>query len=83
MATWELNINMPRRSAKAKINKYIAEHYEIEEGEQPCFVLGLFQERDENDAWPVFVCEFFDGTIVNIATELVKFTDTNEMGVIK
>lgn len=74
MATWEMNINLPRRRAIIIVNEAISVVYDIEQGEHECFVLGLFQDNNA----PVFVCELNDGKVVNIYTEYVRFLDKPE-----
>lgn len=69
-------IEMPRRHAVATINSYLAKRMNVEPGEHDCYVLGLFQECDDEGAGPVFVCEMdSDGRVFNIHTEFIRFVD--------
>lgn len=78
MASIEIEVQMPRRRATAYISPYLSRIHSIPEGEQECHVLGAFQITDyeTNSFYPVFVCEFNDGKVLNLATDLIKFTDT-------
>lgn len=73
MASWEINMNLPRRAAMAKVGQYAATKLGIEQGMHSCHVLGLFQEADGDSACPVFVCEFENGMVYNCMTEDVQF----------
>lgn len=71
----EICIKMPRRSAIFKPDFYWSRHCKLKEAhEHKCYVLGAFQ--DENV--PVFTCEFMDGKVFNVPTEMVRFVDTDE-----
>ena len=78
-----IKVEAPRRRAIANLNSYVAKHHNKPEGEQECFVLATLPWSNGCDAEPVFVCEFSDGSVINIATESVRFVDTDEEGEIR
>lgn len=76
MATFNIEVQMPRRAALATINSYVAKRMNVEPGEYLCYVLGVFQESDDEGAGPVFVCEMHsDGRVFNLHTEFIQFVD--------
>lgn len=84
LADISIKVEMPRRRAEVIINPYWASKYNIEKGPTPCHVLGLMQESDSEDAYPVFVCELLDGRIIEVAElTAVTFVDTDEKGEIR
>ena len=77
MAGLAIEVKVPRRRAEVTINSWWAKKLAIEEGAQPCHVLGVFQCIEDSDcAYPVFVCELDDGRVIEVATSGVKFVDT-------
>jgi hypothetical protein len=77
MAGLSMEIKVPRRRAEVTINSWWAKKLVLEEGAQPCHVLGVFQCIEDSDcAYPVFVCELDDGRVIEVATSDVKFVDT-------
>ena len=88
MATWELNMNLPRRRAKAKLYTSVVKKLGLSTEpaatfeEYDCHVLFASQEMDSDGCTPVFICEFNNGRVYNVPTEDVRFTDTDESGVI-
>ena len=75
----EINIMMPRRRALFRPDFYWSKHCKLKEGyEHECYVLGAFQDNDGNSARPVFTCEFSNGKVFNVPTEMVRFVDTDE-----
>lgn len=81
MGKLSMEITMPRRSAEVRIGTYWHKELGVDMGPTPCHVLGLFQENDGEDFYPVFVCELNDGRVLTAVTSDVRFTDT-EGGVI-
>lgn len=74
-----MNVTLPRRRAVVLVSDYWAEYHSIEPGEQPCHVLGLFQEVEESGrAYPAFVCELDSGHVIKTPVRVVKFVDTKE-----
>lgn len=70
----EVRVVPQGRSAIARVDDYVASVYGLTVGEHKCEVWGCFQlQLEDRKAEPVFVCEFEDGTVVNIYTEYVKF----------
>lgn len=81
MAGINLSVTMPRRKATVNIGKYRAETLGINEGDNPCYVLGLFQCVEADDcAYPVFVCELEDGRVIETSTCEVRFVEENDEG---
>jgi hypothetical protein len=79
---FSMEIKAPRRRAEVTIKSWWAKKLALEEGVQPCHVLGVFQYIEDSDcAYPVFVCELDDGRVIEVATSDVKFVDT-EGGII-
>jgi hypothetical protein len=86
MAGIDMQITLQRRQAELVADKYWANKLGIEIGTKvPCHILGLFQEiEDSNCAYPVFVCEFHDGTVYETAVDVIHFTDTEpRLGMIR
>lgn len=76
MATWDIQVNLPRRAAVATINSYVAKRMNVAPGDHNCYILGLFQDTDDEGAGPVFVCEMkSDGRVFNLHTEFIRFVD--------
>ena len=76
-----MEVTMQRRSAEVDIGTYWHKKLGVDRGITPCHVLGLFQENDGEDYYPVFVCELNDGHVLTALTSDVRFTDT-EGGII-
>ena len=76
-----MEVTMQRRSAEVDIGTYWHKKLGVDMGIAPCHVLGLFQENDGEDYYPVFVCELNDGHVLTALTSDVRFTDT-EGGII-
>lgn len=85
----EIKVLMPRRRAKARLYVKVACRLGLigectadtpDFDEYDCFVLLASQEMDDDGCYPVFVCEFYNGTVYNVGTESVTFVDTNENG---
>ena len=77
MAGLTMEVKVPRRRAEVTVNSWWAKKLTIEEGAQPCHVLGVFQCIESNEcAYPVFVCELDDGRVIEVSTTDVKFVDT-------
>lgn len=76
-----MEVTMQRRSAEVDIGTYWHKKLGVDRGVTPCHVLGLFQENDGEDYYPVFVCELNDGHVLTALTSDVRFTDT-EGGII-
>lgn len=73
-----IEVRMPRRRAEVTLNSYWAKKLGVEEGTAPCHVLGVFQDSNDNGAYPVMTCELDDGRVINVYPEAVKFVDTKE-----
>ena len=73
MAGLSLEIKMPRRRAVVNINSYMSRKLGIPEGENPCYVLGIFQE-----SLAVAVCELGDGRVAYADPEDIRFVDIEE-----
>lgn len=69
----------PRRRAVAYLDEYTAATHNLEQGYKDCYVIGLSTLADGPRTEPVFVCEFPNGTVVNVFTEWIKFKDTEEV----
>ena len=80
LGSYEIAVVFKRRRAEINVNKFVAKRYDIPEGLTPCFVHGAMPEQDCDMVVPVFVCELFDGRVINVYTEQVRFTDTDERG---
>ena len=70
-----MEVTMQRRSAEVDIGTYWHKKLGVDRGITPCHVLGLFQENDGEDYYPVFVCELNDGHVLTALTSDVRFTD--------
>lgn len=81
MSKLSMEVTMQRRSAEVDIGTYWRKKLGVDMGVTPCHVLGLFQENDGEDYYPVFVCELNDGHVLTAVTSDVRFTDT-EGGII-
>ena len=81
MSKLSMEVTIQRRSAEVDIGTYWHKKLGVDMGPTPCHVLGLFQESDGEDFYPVFVCELNDGRVITAATSDVRFTDT-EGGII-
>lgn len=81
MSKLSMEVTIQRRSAEVDIGTYWHKKLGIDMGITPCHVLGLFQENDGEDYYPVFVCELNDGHVITTVTSDVRFTDT-EGGII-
>ena len=82
MSKLSMEVTMQRRSAVVDIGTYWHKKLGVDMGITPCHVLGLFQENDGEDYYPVFVCELNDGRVLTAVTSDVRFTDT-EGGILK
>ena len=82
MNNLSMDVTMQRRSAEVDIDTYWHKKLGVDTGITPCHVLGLFQENDGEDYYPVFVCELNDGHVITAVTSDVRFTDT-EGGIIE
>ena len=78
MAGLNLEIKMPRRRAVVNINSYMSRKLGIPEGENPCYVLGIFQESSEDGPYAAAVCELGDGRVLTQSPETVRFVDIEE-----
>ena len=67
---WEITIKHNIRTGVYTRNEsFTYRGKEFKAGEKyPVHILGAFQENDA----PVFVCEFEDGSVMNIYTEYIK-----------
>lgn len=81
MSKLSMEVTMQRRSAEVDIGTYWHKKLGIDMGVTPCHILGLFQENDGEDYYPVFVCELNDGHVITAVASDVRFTDT-EGGII-
>ena len=82
MSKLSMEGTLQRRSAVVDIGIYWHKKLGVDMGITPCHVLGLFQENDGEDYYPVFVCELNDGRVLTAVTSDVRFTDT-EGGILK
>lgn len=81
MAGINLSVAMPRRRAIINIGKVRADSLGINEGDNSCYVLGLFQCIEADDcAYPVFVCELEDGRVLEAITTQIRFVEEDEEG---
>lgn len=76
-----MEATIQRRSAEVDIDAYWHKSC-VDMCITPCHVLGLFQENDGEDYYPVFVCELNAGHVLNAVTSDVRFTNT-EGGIIE
>ena len=82
MARLTMEVSYPRRRAIVQINNYWSKKLSLPAGDAPCHILGVFQDNSEGDEYPVFICELYDGRVMNAYTGAVRFVDT-ENGVIQ
>lgn len=75
MARLNMSITMKRRAAVVTINKWFEKRYNIAAGPHNCFVLGLFQYSEGDEASPTFVVELADGRVIEVRPEWVQFVD--------
>lgn len=81
MASLTMSVTMERRAAVVTMNKYLGKTKGIAAGPHKCFVLGLFQYANGDDeVYPIFVVELEDGSVIEVATEWVRFVDTIQKG---
>lgn len=78
MAGINIEIKMPRRRAVVNINSYMSRKLGIPEGENPCYVLGIFQESSEDGPYAAAVCELGDGRVTYANPDAIRFVDIDE-----
>lgn len=78
MARLNMEIRMPRRRAVVNINSYMSRKLGIPEGENPCYVLGIFQESSEDGPYAAAVCELGDGRVAYAKPDAIRFVDIDE-----
>lgn len=78
MAGLNMEIRMPRRRAVVNINSYMSRKLGIPEGENPCYVLGIFQESSDEGPYAVAVYELGDGRVAYANPDAIRFVDTEE-----
>ena len=78
MAGLSIEIKMPRRRAVVSINSYLSRKLGIPEGENPCYVLGIFQESSDDGPCAVAVYELGDGRVAYANPDVIRFVDTEE-----
>lgn len=77
----DIQILHPRRKAKAAVHTTFARKLDLPTTEEygfseyDCFVLLATHEADDDESTPVFVCEFMNGRVGNVYTELVRFVE--------
>lgn len=78
MAGSYIEIRMPRRRAVVNINSYLSRKLGIPEGENPCYVLGIFQESSDDGPCAVAVYELGDGRVAYADPDAIRFVDIEE-----
>lgn len=78
MSVMTVEVVRLRRRAEISLSVNVAPIYKLTPGIHACYVLECLLDGDT----PVFVCEMLDGSVHNVYTEYVRFTDT-EGGTIK
>ena len=73
MAGLNITVEQERRPATVLVKPYWAKYHDIEPGVCECVVLGLYGEASDDGAGPVAVCELYNGYVIVVTPELIKF----------
>ena len=73
MARDTITLQQQTRLAKVHLTKYYADKLGRKEEESICEVHGVFQSTDGDSAYPVFVCELDDGSVIEVSVNKVTF----------